>query len=288
MSLVTVAVVKDAAQAVALRRKLEDEGIDVFFLDSPGHNSGEIQVQVEDDDAGDAIRVLGADAFHLPDAPSTAVQSRPVNPRGMPIDESDDPSIDDGEDEVEPPLTPRERSARDAYRCSIFGLVMPLLWPYGLWLLLKTWFGRGTMSPVYRRKAWLGTLIYLAPFLVIAACVAYKLSEDERDLDMAPLARPEILQGKWKSNHPGRSMTIDLKWNGQAQFQSANQPQIEFSGPWGFDQFSLMLRIRKIQKDRKAEEGKTLVLPLEKMEDGNESMILDVLGERILFHRERP
>ncbi|QJW96488.1 putative signal transducing protein [Frigoriglobus tundricola] len=183
--LVTIATFDQAAKARLAQNALEAAGIKAAVADETivqmdwllGDAVGWVKVQVMDEDADRAVAVL-EEALGAEDEPvdqeALAAEAEgagaeadvepkpPLAPRpAAPVPSSTDA-------EVEPPLSERDQYARRLFLAAMFGLVIPLLWFYAVYLFLNAAFGPGPLSARGRNKLLLGGfLLIIGSFMAL-------------------------------------------------------------------------------------------------------------------------
>ena len=150
-------IAKNALEAAGLRAVLTDEAI--VAMDWLLSNAvGGIKVQVLEEDADRAVSVLeeslGSDGPGEPlDDEAMAAEAEAA---GAEDDEPPPPAT-----EPEPPDDAAELSERDEYArrlvwAGFFGIIVPLLWFYAIYLFLNATFGPGPLSERGRRNRFFG------------------------------------------------------------------------------------------------------------------------------------
>ncbi|QDU18588.1 hypothetical protein [Urbifossiella limnaea] len=169
--LVTIATFDQVVMAQMAADALRAGGIDAVVTDAEvvsmdwllGQAVGGIKVQVREDDAERAVvelgRKFGDDGEGF----------------GAEYDEgADEPEPDDEpepaagcEDEPEPAAAPvgsRDEYARRLVLAAVFGLLLPPLWFYAVYLFLNAAFGEGELSDYGRNKLFIGTFVLALGF----------------------------------------------------------------------------------------------------------------------------
>jgi hypothetical protein len=167
-------IAKNALEAAGIRSVLADEQI--VAMDWLLSNAvGGIKVQVLEEDAERAVAMLdgalgsdeqvdeetmaaeaeaaekeGTDEMSEPVAPSTAA---PTTPEGTAAEEGPTAM-----------LSERDDYARRFFFAAFFGLIVPLLWFYAIYLFLNAAFGPGSLRPDNRYKLHIGVLLLALGF----------------------------------------------------------------------------------------------------------------------------
>ena len=182
--LVTIATFDQTAKARLAQNALTEAGIKATVADETtiamdwllGAAVGWVKVQVLDEDAERAVAVLeealGADDEPV-DQEALAVEAEAA---GAEADAEPEPPLApqptapvpfSTDDEIEPPLSERDQYARRLFLAALFGLVIPLLWFYAVYLFLNAAFGPGPLSARGRNKLLLGGFLLFFGFFMV-------------------------------------------------------------------------------------------------------------------------
>jgi hypothetical protein len=123
---------------------------------------GGIKVQVREEDAERAVAELGR-RFGEDGEGFGADDEEPE------VEEDDRPTPPEPGDEPDPPAAPvsRDDYARRLVLAAVFGLVIPLLWFYAVYLFLNAAFGEGSLTEYGRNKLFVGTFVLALGFPVV-------------------------------------------------------------------------------------------------------------------------
>jgi hypothetical protein len=173
--LVTIATFDVPEQAQMAKSALEAGGIPAAVSDEMTvslfwHYSnalGGIKLQVREEDAERASAVLDealgppGERVIDPDRLATEAESTPPEPGEQPEPAATGPRSAAGEPPDEPPPDPysREGYARRLFFAAWFGLVLPPIWFFALYLFLNAAFGEGELSPRGRYNLFVGGLL---------------------------------------------------------------------------------------------------------------------------------
>lgn len=164
-NLVTVATFDQPPKARLAQNALEAAGIRATVADETtvamdwllGAAVGWVKVQVLEEDADRAVTVLE----------EALGPSDPVDEKALAAEAEAAPPEEGGEkpppptprdDEPDPPLSERDQYARRFFLAAVFGMTIPLLWFYAIYLFLNAAFGEGPLSDRGKRKLRLGVL----------------------------------------------------------------------------------------------------------------------------------
>ncbi len=167
--LVTVATFDQVVQAQMAADALRDAGIDVSVADAElvsmdwllSAAVGGIKVQVREDDAERAVAELGR-AF--------GERGERLGAEGAQEPDDDDEPDDAAEPDAKPDAAPappaesRDDYARRLVPTAVFGLVIPPLWFYAVYLFLNAAFGEGSLTETGRNKLFVGTFLLALGF----------------------------------------------------------------------------------------------------------------------------
>ncbi|AWM37695.1 hypothetical protein GobsT_42920 [Gemmata obscuriglobus] len=185
--LVTIATFEQGARAHLARGVLEEAGIRATVTDEAvvtmdwllGGAVGWVKVQVLEEDADRAVAVLeetlGAETGPVDEAAlaaeaeaageaDAAERPQPEPVAIVPIDAAG----------AQPP-SERDEYARRAFLAAFFGLIVPLLWFYALYLFLNAAFGTGSISPRYKNRLLaIGALLAIGFFTAMYLIALYR------------------------------------------------------------------------------------------------------------------
>jgi len=181
--LVTIARFDLAGQAHIAKNALEAAGIKSVLADEQtvamdwllSNAIGGIKVQVLEEDAERAVSALeeslGSDepvdeetmTAEAEDAEKEGIDE-PPEPIAPPSDALPSPTGPDTEEGAAGKPSERDEYARRFLLAAFFGLVVPLLWFYAIYLFLNAAFGEGTLSPANRNRVRAGGLLLAIGF----------------------------------------------------------------------------------------------------------------------------
>lgn len=175
--LVTIATFDQPPKARLAQNALEAAGIKAAVADETtvamdwllGAAVGWVKVQVLEEDADRAVAVLeeALGPSDPVDAKALAAEAEAAEPEEG---SEPPPAPVQRDDEAEPPPSERDEYARRFFLAAIFGLAVPLLWFYAVYLFLNAAFGEGPLSERGRGKLRIGVLL-----LALGAFMAYFL-----------------------------------------------------------------------------------------------------------------
>ena len=180
-NLVTVATFDQGGKAHVARGALDAAGIRATIADETvvqmdwllGGAVGWVKVQVLEEDADRAVAVL-EEALGA-DSPADAAELAAEAEAAEPEDPKDAASAPAAVDEVAGPLSERDQYASRAFLAAFFGLVVPLLWFYAVYLFLNAAFGDGPLSRRNRgRLRAVGALLALGFFTAMYLFSLYR------------------------------------------------------------------------------------------------------------------
>ena len=151
--LVTIATFDAPAKARLAQNALTDAGIRATVADEStvtmdwllGGAVGWVKVQVMDEDADRAVTVLeeSLGTGDPVDAAALAAEAESAEPEtGVEAPPAPTPAPDG----AEPAASERDEYARRFFLAAVFGLVVPLLWFYAVYLFLNAAFGEGPLE----------------------------------------------------------------------------------------------------------------------------------------------
>lgn len=176
-NLVTIATFDQPPKARLAQNALTAAGIKATVADETtvamdwllGAAVGWVKVQVLEEDADRAVTVL-EEALGTPDEPVDAA-AMAEEAQAAPSDAGEErPPPQPPEGELPEPLSERDEYARRLFLASFFGLVIPLLWFYAVYLWLNAAFGEGSLGPRGRSNLRYGTVL-----IVIGSVMAFWL-----------------------------------------------------------------------------------------------------------------
>jgi hypothetical protein len=170
-------IAKNALEAVGIKSVLADE--QTVAMDWLLSNAiGGIKVQVLEEDAERAVTALeeslGSDEpvdeemmaaeAEAAEKEETDEPDEPSEPVAPPADAPPAPAGTGTEEGAAGKQSERDDYARRFLLAAFFGLVVPLLWFYAIYLFLNAAFGPGTLSPANRNKLRAGGLLLALGF----------------------------------------------------------------------------------------------------------------------------
>jgi hypothetical protein len=173
--LVTVATFDQVVQAQMAADALRAAGIDTMVADAETVSMdwllstaiGGIKVQVREEDAERAVEELGRRFGERGEGFGAEAADEP--------DEGEDrPPEPEPADEPGPPAAPASRDdyARRLVRAAVFGLFVPPVWFFAVYLFLNAAFGDGTLTEAGRNKLFVGTFVLALGFPVAFLALA--------------------------------------------------------------------------------------------------------------------
>ena len=166
--LVTIATFDAPAKARLAQNALTDAGIKAAVADETivqmdwllGGAVGWVKVQVMEEDADRAVTVLeeSLGTGDPVDAAALAAEAESAEPEKGVESPPPAPASDGAEDA---PPSERDAYARRFYLAAVFGLALPLLWFYAVYLFLNAAFGEGPLSPRSKNKLLVGGVCLL-------------------------------------------------------------------------------------------------------------------------------
>ncbi len=159
-------IARNALAAANIPVTLNNEESSMLFGQGTNVLSG-VRVVVREEDEEAAVKVLDATFGGEEDVPENELtaQAEAAEP------EDSVPPDEDGQ-----PLSERDQYARRAWLAAIFGLVVPLLWFYAMYLFLNAAFGDGTLSDRSKSKLFVvGGPVFLLILVVELPFVLFEL-----------------------------------------------------------------------------------------------------------------
>lgn len=163
--LVTIATFDQPPKARLAQNALEAAGIKATVADETtvamdwllGAAVGWVKVQVLEEDADRAVTVLeeSLGPSDPVDAKALAAEAESAEPEEG---SEPPPPPTPRDDEPEPALSERDEYARRFFLSAVFGMTIPLLWVYAIYLFLNAAFGEGPLNERSKRKLRLGAL----------------------------------------------------------------------------------------------------------------------------------
>jgi Putative prokaryotic signal transducing protein len=169
--LVTIATFDQAAKARLAQNALAEAGIRAAVADEAtvamdwllGNAIGWIKLQVLEEDAERAVaeleRTFGEQGEKLGSVDPEALDKEALESESeydSPVEEAfrEEPSSTPSQDHVEETRTEREQFARRAFHAALFGLLMPVILFYAIYLLQVVAFSEGKLGTHARRQVW--------------------------------------------------------------------------------------------------------------------------------------
>ncbi len=172
--LVTIATFDKPPQARLAQNALEAAGIKSTVADETtvamdwllGAAVGWVKVQVMDEDADRAVTVLEESLGPSDpiDQAALAAEAEAAEPEA---DTAPPPPPGPRDEEAEPPPSERDEYARRFFPAAVFGLLIPLIWFYAVYLFLNAAFGEGPLSSRGRTKLVGGLVVLILGFFMV-------------------------------------------------------------------------------------------------------------------------
>ncbi|HWY87520.1 MAG TPA: DUF2007 domain-containing protein [Gemmataceae bacterium] len=276
--LVTVAVLPGETEANLVKNQLGAAGIDAYLDGAEAaamawHMAGAfggVKVQVAAADAEDARALLEKRAWQdEPDDAKTAVATAETLEK---LGE---------DDEV---LSEREKNAGRAIRAAVFGLLLFPLWAYATLLLLKVYSSPEKLEGRPRIYAKAAAWVMGAGLLLMVLVVAMAIFGPVRPkVDLRQFAHPEAMVGTWEGTYQGDkgkiTSILTINRNGTVHYQESGAEEIDCTGTWAFDNWTLYVRYDRYLKGNNPLQGQIVGFPVEDFQ--NSTMLLVTAKEKI-------
>jgi hypothetical protein len=272
LDLVTVAILPSSAEATLARNQLEAAGIKAYLIDEETaatvwHMAGALGgTQILEDRPWQ----------HLPEEDPTAVAT-PETLQRLGQDESED-------DEV---LSEREQDANRAARVAMAGLIILPLLAYALFLLVKVYFSREKLEGRPRSNAVMAACITLPVFAILGVAVAALFRGPvSHEVDLRDFPHPSSMIGVWNGTFPIKEgevgLTMTLRGSGKLLYKERGAADVECTGTWAYDNWTLWLRYDRFVRGEPAQKGQILGYPIEDFKDGQMVMVTNEAKIRLV------